>query len=99
LRSFAEAENIGRFVVGLPLDMTGGSGDAARNAAALAQEIADFTGRPVDLWDERLSTVQAARSLRASEVRGTKAREHIDEASACVILQAWLDARCGRRGR
>jgi putative Holliday junction resolvase len=97
LRSLADEEDIGRFVVGLPLDMTGGSGDAARNATEVAQQIAEFTGRPVDVWDERLSTVQAARSLAASQVRGAKARGHIDEASACVILQSWLDARRFRR--
>ncbi|MGA2449836.1 MAG: Holliday junction resolvase RuvX [Polyangiaceae bacterium] len=93
LRSLADAEDIGRFVVGLPLDMTGGEGDAARQARETARQVADFTGLPVDLWDERLSTVQAARCLAASEVRGAKAKGRIDEAAACVILQSWLDAR------
>jgi putative Holliday junction resolvase len=99
LRSLADTEDIGRFVVGLPLDMTGGEGDAARHAAEMAQQIADFTGLPVDLLDERLSTVQAARSLAQSEVRGAKAKGRIDEAAACVILQTWLDARRARRNR
>ena len=99
VKSLADDEDIGHFVVGLPLDMSGGSGDAARDAARLAQEIADATGRPVDLWDERLSTVQAARNLAASDVHGAKAKGHIDEASACVILQSWLDAHRARRKR
>jgi len=95
LKDLAESENVGRFVVGLPLDMKGGEGEAARKARAIAQEIANATGRDVELWDERLSTVQAARELRASDVRGKKAKARIDEASACMILQAWLDQ--GRR--
>jgi putative Holliday junction resolvase len=97
LRALAEEENVARFVVGLPLDMRGGEGQAARQARAMAQRIADGTGRAVELWDERLTTVQAARALAASEVRGKKARARIDEAAACAILQGWLDTRAGRR--
>ena len=93
LAALAESEHIGRFVVGLPLDMKGGEGDSARRARALAQEIADATGVDVELWDERLTTVQARRALAASEVNGRRARERIDEASAVTILQAWLDQR------
>jgi putative Holliday junction resolvase len=97
LARLADDENITRFVVGLPLDMKGGEGDAARKVRAMAQEIADATGRDVELLDERLTTVQARRALEASEVRGRKQKERIDEASATAILQAWLDAR--GRGR
>jgi putative Holliday junction resolvase len=93
VRTLADEENVGRFVVGLPLDMRGGEGQSARRSRVLAQRIADATGRPVELWDERLSTVQAQRSLTASNVRGRKASARIDEAAACAILQSWLDAR------
>jgi putative Holliday junction resolvase len=99
LRSLAEEEDVGLFVVGLPLDMRGGEGQSARDARALAQRVADATGRSVELWDERLSTQQAARGLAAANVRGRKARAHIDEAAACAILQSWMDAhRRGARG-
>jgi putative Holliday junction resolvase len=93
VRILADEEGVRRVVVGLPLDMKGGEGDAARNARALAQQIADATGREIELWDERLTTVEARRALQASEVRGRRAKERIDEAAACAILQAWLDAR------
>jgi len=93
LKTMAEREDVTRFVVGLPLDMHGGEGDAARQARGLAQIVAEATGRPVELWDERLSTVQAQRALTASGVRGRKARGRIDEAAACAILQSWLDAK------
>jgi putative holliday junction resolvase len=96
LRRFADAENVERFVVGLPLDMSGGEGPAARTARDLAQRIATATGCAVELWDERLSTVQAQRTLRASNVRGRKARARVDEVAACAILQSWLDARLRR---
>jgi len=93
LRALADEQGIARFIVGLPLDMRGGEGGAARRARLMAQRIADATGRSVELWDERLTTVQAKRSLEASEVHGRKARARVDEAAACAILQSWLDAR------
>jgi putative Holliday junction resolvase len=91
LCALAEEERLDRIIVGLPLDMKGGEGDAARRARSLAQAIADATGLEVELWDERLSTVEARRNLARSAVHGKKAKAHIDEASAVVVLQAWLD--------
>jgi len=99
LKTLADDERVVRFVVGLPLDMHGGEGMAARGARTLAQQVADATGREVELWDERLTTVEAQRALRASEVRGSKAKARIDEAAACAILQSWLDAHRGSRRR
>ncbi len=99
LRAFADEEGITRFVVGLPLDMRGGEGMSARKAREMAQRVADVTGREVELWDERLTTVQAKRALAASGVWGGRARSRIDEAAACAILQSWLDARQSRKGR
>lgn len=91
LKELVREEGIERFVVGLPLDMKGGEGEAARRARDVAQLIADETGVDVELWDERMSTMQAQRALDASEVRGKKAKDSIDAAAAVVILQSWLD--------
>lgn len=99
LKEIVTTENVGRIVVGFPLDMRGTEGEAARRARAVAQDIADATSCDVELFDERLTTVQAQRALTASEVFGQKAKERIDEASAVEILQAWLDARAARRKR
>lgn len=99
LKELVAAENIGRIVVGFPLDMRGTEGEAARRAREIAQQIADATECDVELFDERLTTVQAQRALTASEVFGQKAKDRIDEASAVEILQAWLDARAARKKR
>jgi putative Holliday junction resolvase len=93
LKTLVKEDAISRIVIGLPLDMRGSEGEAARRARLVAQDIADATGCDVELWDERLTTVEAQRSLAASGVRGKKARARIDEAAAVTILQAWLDAR------
>ncbi len=93
LRELVREEGVGRIVVGLPVDQRGHEGDAARSARATAQAVADATGLPVELWDERMTTMAAARSLSASGVRGKKAKARIDEASAVAILESWLAAR------
>ena len=99
LKALVLAEDVGRIVVGFPLDMRGTEGEAARRAREIAQQIADATACDVELFDERLTTVQAQRALAASEVFGKKAKDRIDEASAVEILQAWLNARAARRKR
>jgi len=99
LKALVVAEDVARIVVGFPLDMRGTEGEAARRAREIAQQIADATSCDVELFDERLTTVQAQRALAASEVFGQKAKDRIDEASAVEILQAWLNARAARRKR
>lgn len=93
LKALVKEEGVERFVVGLPLDMKGGEGEAARRVRTLAQIIADETDTDVELWDERLTTAQAKRNLEAS---GSK-KASIDAAAAVVILQSWLDARSRNR--
>ncbi|MFO0666390.1 MAG: Holliday junction resolvase RuvX [Polyangiaceae bacterium] len=99
LKELVREDDIERFVVGLPLDMKGGEGPSARKARDFAQELANAVGLDVELWDERLSTVQANRALQSAEVSAKKAKKRIDSASAVVILQAWLDQVATTRGR
>ncbi len=81
----------GRIVVGLPLMLTGVEGAAAERARVLAQAIAAATRLPVDLVDERLTTVQADRDLAAAGLRGRRRRARLDSAAAAILLQAYLD--------
>jgi putative holliday junction resolvase len=87
----AEADVV---VVGLPLSLDGSMGPAARSIIEEADELR--TRLPVAVavvtWDERLSTVEAERSLRAGGVSGRKRRRVVDQVAATVILQSWLDA-------
>lgn len=82
-------------VVGLPRSLSGAEGAAAGHARAYAlalQKALTGTGTPVRLWDERLTTVDAHRGLRASGVPGRKHRESVDQVAAVLILQGALDA-------
>jgi putative holliday junction resolvase len=81
-------------VVGLPRTLADRFGPAAEDAAELAEALAlRVAPTPVRLADERLSTVAAQRSLRASGVAAKAARSVIDQAAAVAILQSWLDQR------
>ena len=87
----AREESIDRFLVGLPLDRHGGEGREAGRARRFAQSLADAAGKDVELVDERLSTVEAARRLREGGVSARRGRTLIDGVAAAVLLQAWLD--------
>ena len=93
VKRFADEENVVRFVVGLPLRMSGQEGPEAREARSVAQAIADATGREVVLWDERLTSKQAHSELSASGVRAKDRKQRVDAIAACAILQAWMDAK------
>ena len=93
LAAFAREEGVVRFLVGLPLEMTGAEGSAARGAREFAAALADASGVTVELVDERLTTVEASRRLRAGGVRRREQKGRIDGAAAAVILESWLAAR------
>jgi len=80
-------------VVGLPLSLDGSDGPAATSARAEARELESSTGLPVELWDERLTTVTADRDLQALDLDAKARRRVVDKVAAAVMLQAWLDHR------
>jgi putative Holliday junction resolvase len=72
--------------------MTGERGSAALKAESFADALRAFLRVPVELHDERLSTVEADRALRRAGVDGRRRRKVVDRSAAAVILQAWLNA-------
>jgi putative Holliday junction resolvase len=82
-----------RVVVGLPLMMDGRRGPAADAAAAEADALAEAVGVPVELYDERLTTVTADRSMVAMRMKAPARRQVVDKVAAAVMLQSWLDGR------
>ena len=82
-------------VLGLSLDLEGAEGEAAGAVRTLAAAIAQHSGKPVDLWDERLTTARALQAVRdlGGTTRGRK--DGVDALAATVLLQHYLDARRG----
>lgn len=93
IKQLAEEAGAQRLVVGLPLSLDGTVGPAARSAMAEADELAEETGLPVELWDERLTTVSADRDLMALDMKADARRRVVDKVAASIMLQAWLDHR------
>ena len=81
-----------RIIVGLPLNMDGTAGPAARATEQFAQHLRDATGLEVELHDERLSTFEAAERLKIASKRGRR-RVMVDAVAAVVILESWLEAQ------
>jgi putative holliday junction resolvase len=82
---------VDRLVVGLPINMDGSEGPAARGARAFATKLGSALHLPVDLQDERLSTFEAAGRLRDQGFSARDQKEKVDAQAAAVILQEWLD--------
>jgi putative Holliday junction resolvase len=80
-------------VVGIPFSLDGTKGSAADAAEEFAKQLESETLLPVVRWDERLTTVQAERSMRAGGKNAKQQRGSIDKVAAALILQAFLDSR------
>ena len=96
---FAQLERVIRehdvteIVMGLPLRMSGGEGIQAEKMQAFAEEIRRRFKLPVHLWDERLTSAQANRLLRETEMSIKRRGAVVDQMAAVLILQSWMDAR------
>ena len=93
LKGFLDTHHPVGIVVGLPLTPEGAEEEAARAARAMGALIADKTGLPVTFLDERMTTARAHRAIRemGGKTRGRKGE--VDQLSAVVLLQQYLDSR------
>jgi putative Holliday junction resolvase len=80
-----------RVLVGLPRNMDGTDGPAAIAARQFAVDLRARVTCPVELWDERLTTVAAQKALRASGRKARDQRGVVDQVAAQILLQSWLD--------
>ena len=92
-------EEAGLVLVGLPLNMDGSRGPAALAAAEEAAALAALLEVPVELVDERLTTVSADRVLLARGAKAPARRSIVDRTAAAILLQGWLDGAAGAEFR
>ncbi|EJY57015.1 Holliday junction resolvase YqgF [Alicyclobacillus hesperidum URH17-3-68] len=83
---------VDRIIVGNPITMKGEVGEKAQKAASFAQQLRERVSIPVELFDERLTTVSAERALLEGDVRRKRRRSIIDAVAATILLQNYLDA-------
>lgn len=81
---------VGCIVVGLPLSMSGQSGESAARARAFGEQVAAHTGVRVEFVDERWTSREAERVLSETGTRGRRRKGRVDPIAASLILSAWL---------
>ena len=79
-----------KLVVGHPVNMDGTRGPRAEKSEAFAELLRGVTGLPVELWDERLTTVNANRILQSSGKSAKRRKEMVDAVAASLILEGYL---------
>ena len=91
LLDLAEHHATSGFVLGLPTNLDGTEGPRAQSTRAFARNLNSRTPRPILLWDERLTTAAAERTLLEADASRRRRAEVIDKMAATLILQGALD--------
>ena len=81
-----------KIVLGLPKHMNNDIGDRAEKSMQFGEMIGRRTGLELVMWDERLTTVSAERTLIENKVRREDRKKYIDQIAAVFILQGYLDS-------
>lgn len=89
----AKDHAVGEIVVGLPRNMDGTEGARAELCREFADELAEATGLPVKMWDERRTTVEAHQILSDHNYHGKKRKNTVDAVAASLILEGYLAFR------
>ena len=91
LARLVQEKSVDRILMGDPLHMSGDAGVQADAAREFGDQLSRYTGKPVQSWDERLTTVEASRVLRESGISIEKRAKAVDQLSAVILLQSYLD--------
>jgi putative holliday junction resolvase len=88
--------DVQEIVVGLPLRLSGAESSQSEKVQVFADDLRRRFARPVHLWDERLTSVEANRLLRQTELSIEKRAQAVDRIAAVLILQGWMEAQQNR---
>ena len=93
IRAIVEEVEAEIVVVGLPLSLDGSEGKAAKAAREEAKAIGQIVSLPLEMHDERFTTVEAERLLKEQGLKAPERRKVVDKVAAAILLQAWRDGR------
>ena len=92
IEELAKEYEVERIVLGFPKNMNNTIGDRAEKSLEFKEMLERRTGLSVIMWDERLTTVEAERTLIESKVRRENRKKYVDKIAAVFILQGYLDS-------
>ena len=95
LQVILREKEVGLILVGLPKNMDGTLGPAARKVQTFVTALAPAVTVPIKVMDERLTSVQANRLLIQAGMRRERRRQKVDQTAAAILLQAYLDGLGG----
>jgi putative Holliday junction resolvase len=91
IRAVVEEYSVQKVVVGNPIGHAGGATSMSKHAEEFAKKLRERLSCPVELWDERLTSVEANRMLRDAGLSVSKRRQAVDRVAAALLLQNYLD--------
>ncbi|THF79951.1 Holliday junction resolvase RuvX [Cohnella fermenti] len=91
IRDLVREHEVETIVVGLPKNMNGSIGPRGEICQAFAEELKQELNIAVNMWDERLTTVAAQRTLLEADVSRAKRKQVVDKMAAALLLQNYLD--------
>lgn len=99
IEALIQEYEVGTIVLGFPKHMNNTIGDRAEKSLAFKEMLERRTGLPVVMWDERLTTVEANRTLMEGKVRREHRKQYVDKLAAVYILQGYLDCEGMKHGK
>jgi len=90
-------ESVDMIVVGLPVNMNGTSGEMVDRVMVFVARLSEATGKKVETWDERLTTVMAEKSMLDGDLSRSKRKKIRDKISAQILLQDYLESKIAER--
>ncbi len=84
-------------VLGLPRNMNDSLGNRAELTLEFKDKLERRTGLPVHMWDERLTTVAADKTMMEAGIRRENRKEYVDKIAAVLILQGFLDLKASKK--
>ena len=91
IEELKEEYEVGKIVLGFPKNMNNTEGERCEKTLEFKEMLEKRTGLEVVLWDERLTTVEADRTMMQVGIRRENRKEYVDELAAIFILQGYLD--------
>ncbi|MDM8311824.1 MULTISPECIES: Holliday junction resolvase RuvX [Clostridium] len=91
LKKICDEYSVEVILLGLPKNMNGTIGPQGEKVLEFCEKLKEFLGLPIEMWDERLTTVAATRAMLEADMSRAKRKKIVDKMAATYILQGYLD--------
>jgi putative holliday junction resolvase len=91
IKKIVEEKDVGKIVLGFPRNMDGTTGERGEKVKEFANKLKEKIGKEIDFWDERLTSVESLKLLREEKRKIKREKKIVDQISAVLILQGYLN--------